>query len=72
VLLDWLRGQRIDGHLISVIGPMPDGAVTVAILGADPATWWRLRPGPDSRFDLAAADEPWYPVPADSCDRLAE
>jgi hypothetical protein len=70
-LLDCLRGQKVDGHVFSVIGPMPDGTVTVAILSASPGTWWRLHPEPDGRYDLAAAGEPLYPVPADSCDRLA-
>jgi len=66
VLLECLLGQRIDGNLISVIGPMPDGVTTVAVLGADPVTWWRLRPERDGRYDLIAADEPWYPVPAEA------
>ncbi len=61
VLLDCLRCQRIDDHLITLIGPMPDGVIIVAVLGVDPATWWWLCPEPDGRFDLAAADEPWYP-----------
>jgi len=70
-LLDCLRGQKVDGHVFSVIGPMPDGTVTVAILSADPGTWWRLHPERDGRYDLAAAGEPWYPVPAEGCDGLA-
>lgn len=71
-LLDCLRGgQRIDGHLIGVIGPLPDGGVTIAIVGADPGTWWRLHAEPDGRYDLSATGELWYPVPAQGCDRLA-
>ena len=58
--------------------PAADGAPAyrhrLGLHAADPHTWWRLRPlppNPNGRFDLAVADEPWYPLPADGCDRLA-
>jgi hypothetical protein len=60
-LLDCLRGQKVDGHVFSVIGPMPDGTITSRSSAPAQAPGGGCTPNP-------TAGTTW-PPPASPCIR---